>query len=185
MAVFIIAIPTILILGNLTGSNNNTYSFNMQFMSNSFAVLLIIVYVFGLVFTLKTHTHLFAAVTQKPTATTTTTTTATTKKEDFQNNEAADKHSRSENDENDIKNKKEIWSKKKSIGLLLVSMIGVAVVSEILVGSVEETIKHFNLGILFVGAIIVGIAGNVPEHTTSIMLARKGKLDLSIGIAAS
>jgi Ca2+:H+ antiporter len=58
-------------------------------------------------------------------------------------------------------------------------------IGEILVGSVEETIKHFNLGILFVGAIIVDIAGNVPEKTTSIILARKGKLDLSIRIAAN
>lgn len=64
-------------------------------------------------------------------------------------------------------------------------MIGVAIISEILVGSVEETIKHFNLGVLFVGAIIVGITGNVTEHTTSMMLTRKGKLDLSIGIAAN
>lgn len=38
---------------------------------------------------------------------------------------------------------------------------------------------------LFVGAIIVDIAGNVPEHVTSIMMTRKGKLDLSIGIAAN
>ena len=76
-------------------------------------------------------------------------------------------------------------SKKRSVGLLALSMIGVAILSEVLVGSVEETIKRSNLGTLFVGIIIVGIAENVPEHTTSILLARKGKLDLSIGIAAN
>jgi Ca2+:H+ antiporter len=185
IAAFIIAIPTILILGNLMGSNNNAYySFNVQIMSDSFALLLIIVYAFGLVFTLRTHPHLFAAVTQKPT-TNSTMKTATTKKENVQNDDITDKNSRTKNDESNNITKKDIWSKKKSIGLLLVSMIGIAVVSEILVGSVEETIKHFNLGVLFVGAIIVGIAGNVPEHTTSVMLARKGKLDLSIGIAAN
>jgi Ca2+:H+ antiporter len=37
---------------------------------------------------------------------------------------------------------------------------------------------------LFVGAIIVGIVGNAAEHSSAIMLARKGKLDISIGIAA-
>jgi Ca2+:H+ antiporter len=53
---------------------------------------------------------------------------------------------------------------KKAIGLLALSMIGVAVISEVLVGSVDEAINRFNLGVLFVGAVIVGIAGNVYEH---------------------
>ena len=37
---------------------------------------------------------------------------------------------------------------------------------------------------MFVGAIIVGIVGNAAEHSSAILLARKGKIDLSIGIAA-
>jgi Ca2+:H+ antiporter len=63
-------------------------------------------------------------------------------------------------------------------------MVGVVAVSEILVGSVEETSKQFGFGELFVGAIIVGIVGNAAEHSSAILLARKGKIDLSIGIAA-
>jgi Ca2+:H+ antiporter len=63
-------------------------------------------------------------------------------------------------------------------------MVGVVAVSEILVGSVEETSKQFGFGELFVGAIIVGIVGNAAEHSSAIVLARKGKIDLSIGIAA-
>lgn len=76
------------------------------------------------------------------------------------------------------------WTKKKSFLMLAVSMVGVIVVSEILVGSVEETSKVFGFGEMFVGAIIVGIVGNAAEHSSAIMLARKGKMDLSIGIAA-
>jgi Ca2+:H+ antiporter len=76
------------------------------------------------------------------------------------------------------------WSKKKSFLLLGFSMVGVIAVSEILVGSVEATTKQFGFGELFVGAIIVGIVGNAAEHSSAIMLARKGKIDLSIGIAA-
>ena len=63
-------------------------------------------------------------------------------------------------------------------------MVGVVAVSEILVGSVEETSKQFGFGELFVGAIIVGIVGSAAEHSSAILLARKGKIDLSIGIAA-
>ena len=76
------------------------------------------------------------------------------------------------------------WSKKKSFLMLGVSMVGVIVVSEILVGSVEETSREFGFGEMFVGAIIVGIVGNAAEHSSAIVLARKGKMDLSIGIAA-
>ncbi|HET7242887.1 MAG TPA: hypothetical protein VFI64_06055, partial [Nitrososphaeraceae archaeon] len=52
------------------------------------------------------------------------------------------------------------WSKRKSFLILGASMVGVVAVSEILVGSVEETSKQFGFGELFVGAIIVGIVGN-------------------------
>jgi Ca2+:H+ antiporter len=76
------------------------------------------------------------------------------------------------------------WSKKKSFLLLAASMAGVIVVSEILVASVETTSKEFGFGELFVGAIIVGIVGNAAEHSSAILLARKGKIELSIGIAA-
>ena len=76
------------------------------------------------------------------------------------------------------------WSKRKSFLILGASMVGVVAVSEILVGSIEETSKQFGFGELFVGAIIVGIVGNAAEHSSAILLARKGKIDLSIGIAA-
>jgi Ca2+:H+ antiporter len=76
------------------------------------------------------------------------------------------------------------WSKKKSFVLLAASMAGVIVVSEILVASVETTGEELGFGELFVGAIIVGIVGNAAEHSSAILLARKGKIELSIGIAA-
>lgn len=76
------------------------------------------------------------------------------------------------------------WSKKKSFVLLAASMAGVVAVSEILVASVETTGEELGFGELFVGAIIVGIVGNAAEHSSAILLARKGKIELSIGIAA-
>ncbi len=91
-------------------------------------------------------------------------------------------HSDSSDEHNERDHK--YWSKKKSFLMLGVSMVGVIVVSEILVGSVEETGREFGFGEMFVGAIIVGIVGNAAEHSSAIVLARKGKMDLSIGIAA-
>ena len=77
-----------------------------------------------------------------------------------------------------------VWTKKKSFLLLIISMVSVIIVSEVLVHSVEAAIKKFGFSELFVGAIVVGIVGNVAEHSSAIILARKDKLDLSIGIAA-
>jgi Ca2+:H+ antiporter len=77
-----------------------------------------------------------------------------------------------------------MWTKKKSFLLLIISMVGVIIVSEVLVHSVEAAIKKFGFSEIFVGAIVVGIVGNVAEHSSAIILARKDKLDLSIGIAA-
>jgi Ca2+:H+ antiporter len=76
------------------------------------------------------------------------------------------------------------WSKKKSFLLLAASMAGVIVVSEILVATVETVGEELGFSQLFVGAIIVGIVGNAAEHSSAILLARKGKIELSIGIAA-
>ena len=77
-----------------------------------------------------------------------------------------------------------LWSKARAFSFLAISMAMVAVVSEILVGSVQATSKEFGFGELFVGAVIVGLVGNVAEHSSAITLARKDKLDTSIGIAA-
>ena len=48
----------------------------------------------------------------------------------------------------------------------------------------RRQVKYLALGQLFVGAIIVGIVGNGAEHSSAILLARKGKMELLIGIAA-
>lgn len=137
-------------------------------LTNSFAFLFIAVYILGLLFTFKTHKHIFSF----PSDNTNSNETISLNRDD----EGAKLKPSS-----DFK----LWSKKKSIGILTISMIGITIISEILVSSVEETISNLDLGILFVGAIVIGIAGNVPEKVTSMMMARKGKLDLSIGIAAS
>lgn len=128
----------------------------VQLLSDLLAFILLTVYILGIVFTFFTHKHLFVPLSQR---------------EDEKSDEGSQRHHQK-------------WSKKKSFLLLAVSMAGVAAVSEILVGSVEATAKQFGFSELFVGAIIVGIVGNAAEHSSAIMLARKGKIEVSIGIAA-
>jgi Ca2+:H+ antiporter len=162
LAIIGLAVPTVLAntvyLKDGSGGMNVENQVSVQILSDVLAFLLLAVYIAGILFTFFTHKHVF---------------TQPISREHQKEEEKGSK-------ENHITH----WSKKKSFLLLGLSMAGVIVVSEILVGSVEATTEEFGFGELFVGAIIVGIVGNAAEHSSAIMLARKGKIDLSIGIAA-
>ena len=75
------------------------------------------------------------------------------------------------------------WTMGKALGILGVATIGVAVMSEFLVGALEETVEEIGLSKLFVGLIVVPLVGNAAEHSSAIFLAAKDKMDVSIEIA--
>jgi Ca2+:H+ antiporter len=66
---------------------------------------------------------------------------------------------------------------------LLIATVGVAGMSELLVGSVEAAREKLGFSEVFVGVIVVAIVGNAAEHSTAIVTAMKNKMDLSLGIA--
>lgn len=161
LAIIGLTIPTILASTGLN-AEDELNQIKIQFLSDALAFLLLAVYVAGLIFTFFTHKHLF-----------------TSRLVNQDDNGIAIKGKNLQQ----FEIHKE-WSKKKSFLLLGLSMAGVIVISEILVGSIEVVTAEFGFGELFVGAIIIGIVGNAAEHSSAIFLARKGKMDLSIGIAA-
>ena len=67
--------------------------------------------------------------------------------------------------------------------MLVVATVLIAIMSEFLVGSIEETAKQFKLSDVFIGVILVAIIGNAAEHSTAILMAMKNKMDLSMNIA--
>jgi Ca2+:H+ antiporter len=75
------------------------------------------------------------------------------------------------------------WSMRYALGLLGIATVGVALMSEFLVGALEETVEEVGLSKLFVGLIVVPIVGNAAEHSSAILLAAKDKMDVSIEIA--
>ena len=75
------------------------------------------------------------------------------------------------------------WSVAKSLVVLAVATVLVAVMSELLVSSVESARQRLGLTEVFVGVIVVAIIGNAAEHSTAISVALKNKMDLSLGIA--
>lgn len=76
-----------------------------------------------------------------------------------------------------------VWSKGKSIIVLLVATILVAWLSEFLVSSVESARAQLGVTEVFIGVIIVAIIGNAAEHSSAVWMAVKDKVDLSLAIA--
>jgi Ca2+:H+ antiporter len=75
------------------------------------------------------------------------------------------------------------WSRTRAIGTLAAVTLGVAVVSETLVGSIEPAAKSLGLTPIFAGVIVLALVGNAAELSNAISFARKDKMDLTFGIA--
>jgi Ca2+:H+ antiporter len=75
------------------------------------------------------------------------------------------------------------WSTRRSVMALALAGVAVGVMSEILVGSIEEASAGVGLSPFFVSLIVVAIVGNAAEHWVAVYFASRDKLDLSVGIA--
>ena len=115
-------------------------------LSLAVAIVLVVSYAVGLLFSLRTHRDLF-------------------------------------NPEGDEERGGEHWSLRTSVIALAIAGIAVGVMSEILVGSIEEASESIGLSEFFIGVIVVAIVGNAAEHWVAVLVAIKDKMDLSVNIA--
>lgn len=128
-----------------------------QELSLEIAVVLFICYILSLVFSLRTHSHLYVG-------------------ENSEDSEEALEEAMGGSAEAP-------WSRKKSVVVLVVATVFVAILSEFLVGAVEHTAKAWGLSDVFIGVILVAIVGNAAEHSTAVLMALKNHMDLAINIA--
>eukprot|EP00928_Gymnodinium_smaydae_P088131 TRINITY_DN72274_c0_g1_i1.p1 TRINITY_DN72274_c0_g1~~TRINITY_DN72274_c0_g1_i1.p1 ORF type:complete len:185 (-),score=35.98 TRINITY_DN72274_c0_g1_i1:174-668(-) len=70
-----------------------------------------------------------------------------------------------------------------SVVLLFISTLVVAASSEGLVDSIDGVSQDFGLPKAFIGVILLPIVGNAAEHSTAVMCAHKGLMDLALGVA--
>lgn len=76
-----------------------------------------------------------------------------------------------------------VWPVSAAVGVLLVTTLAVALVSEIFVESLTVASSSLGLTPAFVGFIVVAIVGAAAEMTAAFSAARKNRLDLSLGIS--
>ncbi len=76
-----------------------------------------------------------------------------------------------------------IWSVGRAVTVLAIATVGVAVMSEILVGATRGVTASLPLSETFLGLIIIPFIGNAAEHATAVVVARKGQTDLALQIS--
>ena len=75
------------------------------------------------------------------------------------------------------------WSKRFAGIVLALSAVGVGIVSEALVGSMEHTITEIGISPAFMGFILVPVVGNIAEHLVAVQLAWRNQMDFGVTIA--
>ena len=122
-------------------------------LSEEISAVLIAMYALSLWFGLRTHREHMAAVDDGPPAPA---------------KRAEERHQRP------------VWS---DLGRLLVAAAATAVASELLVDALNGAVTTLHLPEAFVGVVIVAIVGNAAEHSTALLFAHRGDMDVALGIA--
>jgi len=73
-------------------------------------------------------------------------------------------------------------AKMPAISLVIATLL-VGLLSEILVGEIEAAKRMLGMSDLFMGVIFIALIGNAAEHATAIMMAKRDKMELALGIA--
>ncbi len=123
-------------------------------LSLEISIVLFATYILMLLFSLKTHKHLYTAA-EEPSE------TAQVQYSDVQDH----------------------WSPRTALIVLLSATCGVAWMSELLVGAIEQASEQMGWNSMFVGVVVVAIVGNAAEHSTAVLVAMKNHMELSFQIA--
>jgi Ca2+:H+ antiporter len=75
-----------------------------------------------------------------------------------------------------------LWGLPRAVISLLGASVLAAWMSEILVGAAEGTGKALGMSQVFIGIVFLAIVGGAAESGSAIAMARKNKMDLSVGI---
>jgi len=75
------------------------------------------------------------------------------------------------------------WSTGRAVGTLVAASVVAAWMSEVLVGAAEGTGKALRMSATFIGIVLLAIVGGAAESGSAIAMARKNRMDLTIGIA--
>jgi Ca2+:H+ antiporter len=180
LAVAALVMPAIFVLDEgeglpSPGAEIVDYDSTVEFLSLGVAIVLILCYIAGLWFSLRTHRDLFNPRSEGQPA-------AAGPAGPPGGGHPPPVHAPVAGAD-DEEEHGEPWSVRTSIIALAVAGLAVGVMSEILVDSITETAEKINLSEFFIGAVVVAIVGNAAEHWVAVLVAAKNKMDLAVNIA--
>jgi Ca2+:H+ antiporter len=79
----------------------------------------------------------------------------------------------------------EAWGLPRALVALALATAATALVSEILVHSLDAFARAVGLSEFFIAVVVVAIVGNTAEHGGAVMISRRGKVQLASEIAVS
>lgn len=126
---------------------------------------LLLTYVLGLVFTLRTHRHLFEPGTESAAA----------------GHHPAVIHAPGTHTHAEP----ESWSLRKALVVLAIATLAAAAAAEVLTDTISEAATALGWTDLFVGAIVLAIVANAAEHWSAVSLAWKNRMNASIQVATA
>ncbi len=130
------------------GEGRVDFGSDLEKLSIGVALVLLVSYAAGLLFSLRTHRRVFNPFAEE-------------------GDEATERG----------------WSMRRAVLVLAVSAVLVGLMSEILVGSIQEASSDIGLSEFFVGVFVVAVVGNAAEHWVAVLVAAKDKMDLAVNIA--
>ncbi len=75
------------------------------------------------------------------------------------------------------------WRVRTAVSVLVAATVGIAVLSEMLVGAVEPVVSQLGVSEFFLGIILIPLVGNIAEHVVAVQMAMKNKMELSLAIS--
>ncbi|XP_008793971.2 vacuolar cation/proton exchanger 1a-like isoform X2 [Phoenix dactylifera] len=122
-------------------------------LSRACSIVMLLAYIAYLFFQLKTHRQLF--------------------------------ESQEEDDDNDDVTSEDeaVIGLPSALAWLLGMTIVIAILSEYVVGTIEDASESWGISVSFISIILLPIVGNAAEHAGAIIFAFKNKLDITLGVS--
>lgn len=198
LASILLILPALFANSLPAGLSTGDRRYDIDVVSVGTSIVLIIAYILQLLFQLRTHKQFFGVIEEHGKGEPVKVETEMVPAPDQEAMPAAHHSSSSTSDAPGMQRAPSALARPKSheeeeegepqslpvaTAILAVATVLVALMSEVLVSSVEDTAKLIGLSDVFTGVVIVAIVGNAAEHSTAVVAAYKNKLDISVAIA--
>ena len=75
------------------------------------------------------------------------------------------------------------WPTRTAVLMLAVTMLCVVGIAELMIGEIEIIMEDVGVSEFFMGVVIIALVGNAAEHSSAILMAWRGRIELSVQIA--